>query len=138
MAAGILCVAEIPVRAACPCSNEHLAAVRHLLPEAEHQQQAPTTVDHHRSTRTLCLPKKKWENILPKILCVLLQDGYLLGNTAGKTTKTAGLQGKERLDLYNYPSLWMSNKEHSRDQARAEAGELPEEDRLMWANTVKI
>lgn len=32
----------------------------------------------------------------------------------------------------------MSNEEHSCDQARAEAGELPEEDRLMWANTVQI
>lgn len=32
----------------------------------------------------------------------------------------------------------MSDEEHSRDQARAEAGELPEEDKLMWADTVKI
>jgi len=32
----------------------------------------------------------------------------------------------------------MSNEEGSRDQVRAEAGELPEEDRLMWANTVQI
>lgn len=51
---------------------------------------------------------------------------------------TAGLGRKDKLDLYNSPSLWMSNEEQSHDQARAEAGELPEEERLMWANTVQI
>lgn len=82
-----------------------------------------------RSPLTLHLPEKKRGNVLPK--SCLIKDGYLLGNTAGKTTKPAGLQGKEKLDLDYYPSLWMSNEERSHDQARAEAEELPEEDKLM-------
>lgn len=47
------------------------------------------------------------------------------------------MQGKKQRDVHNYPSL-RSNGEHSREQARAEAGELPQEDRPTWANSVDL
>lgn len=40
-------IAEISLQAASPCSHEHLAAVWHLLPGAEQQQEAPTAAGHH-------------------------------------------------------------------------------------------
>lgn len=53
------CVAKISVWAAGPCSNEHLAAVQHLLPEAEHQQVTTAALGHsaHQKEAGECVPQ---------------------------------------------------------------------------------
>lgn len=56
-------------------------------------------------------------------------------NTAGKTTKPV----REKAVWCTQLSISRrSHREHSREQARAAPGELPEEDRQTWANTMEF
>lgn len=56
-------------------------------------------------------------------------------NTAGKTTKPV----REKAAWCTQLSISRrSHREDSHEQARAEPGELPEEDRQTWANTVEF